>query len=97
MLVYLPQEKHIGISQRIESETYRETLREQLGRLVSSSEQGGYIVRTMAEGASDEDLADDIEYLRKLWYDIQTESKKSTSPALLYQERHSVCACCDHC
>ena len=86
MLVYLPQETHIGISQRIENEAYRETLREQIGRLVSNNEQGGYIVRTMAEGATDEDLANDIEYLRKLWYDILTESKKGTPPALLYQE-----------
>ena len=63
MLVYLPQEQHIGISQRIENEVERETLREKLGRLVPPTEQGGYIVRTMAEGASDEELANDIEYL----------------------------------
>ena len=34
MLVYLPQEKHIGISQRIESEAERDALREKLTRLV---------------------------------------------------------------
>uniref|UniRef100_UPI00272E7655 Rne/Rng family ribonuclease n=1 Tax=Propionivibrio sp. TaxID=2212460 RepID=UPI00272E7655 len=86
MLVYLPQEQHIGISQRIENEVERETLREKLGRLVPPTEQGGYIVRTMAEGASDEELANDIEYLRKLWYDIQLQSKNVAPPGILYRE-----------
>jgi ribonuclease G len=54
MLVYLPQEKHIGISQRIEAETEREALRERITRLVPADEPGGFIVRTMAENASDE-------------------------------------------
>ena len=47
MLVYLPQEKHIGISQRIEDEQEREQLRERLARLVPEEETGGFIVRTM--------------------------------------------------
>ncbi len=86
LLVYLPQEKHIGISQRIENENEREALRERIARLVPGNEPGGYIVRTMAEGATDEELANDIEYLRKLWYDIQAEAKKVAPPGLLYQE-----------
>ena len=86
MLVYLPQETHIGISQRIENEADREALREKITRLVTASEQGGYIVRTMAEGASDEELVNDIEYLRKLWYDIQLQSKNVAPPGILYQE-----------
>ncbi len=52
MLVYLPQDKHIGISQRIEREAEREALREKLGRLVPADEPGGFIVRTMAESAN---------------------------------------------
>ena len=86
MLVYLPQDKHIGISQRIESESEREALRERLTRLVAADEKGGYIVRTMAEGASEEDLASDIEYLRKIWRDIVAQSKAAAPPALVYQE-----------
>ena len=86
MLVYLPQGKHIGISQRIESESEREALRERLTRLVAADEKGGYIVRTMAEGASEEDLASDIEYLRKIWRDIVAQSKAAAPPALVYQE-----------
>ena len=86
MLVYLPQEKHIGISQRIESESEREVRREKVTRLVPPEEQGGFIVRTMAEGATDEELASDIEYLRKIWSDIQMQSKTMPPPSLLYQE-----------
>ncbi len=86
MLVYLPQEKHIGISQRIESETEREALREKVTRLVPADEQGGFIVRTMAEGATEETLTNDIEYLRKIWHDIKAQSKTVAPPGLLYQE-----------
>ena len=86
MLVYLPQEKHIGISQRIESESEREALREQITRLLPATETGGFIVRTMAESASDEQLANDIEYLRKIWNDIQVQSKTVVPPGILYQE-----------
>ena len=86
MLVYLPQEKHIGISQRIESEAEREALREKLTRLVPADELGGFIVRTMAEGATEEELANDIVYLRKIWHDIQVQAKTLAPPSLLYQE-----------
>ena len=53
LLVYLPQEKHIGISQRIENEAERDALRARLSALVPADEPGGFIVRTMAESASD--------------------------------------------
>ena len=86
MLVYLPQEKHIGISQRIESETEREALREKITRLVPEDEMGGFIVRTMAEGATEEALSNDISYLSKIWHDIQTQSKTMAPPSMLYQE-----------
>ena len=72
MLVYLPQEKHIGISQRIESEAEREILREKITRLVPADEPGGFIVRTMAEN--------------KTWSDIRDKARTSAPPSLLYQE-----------
>ena len=67
MLVYLPQEKHIGISQRIEAEAEREALREKITRLVPPDEPGGFIVRTIAENASDGEFATDIAYLRDVY------------------------------
>ena len=86
MLVYLPQEKHIGISQRIENEGEREALRARLTALVPEDEAGGFIVRTMAEQASDDELASDIRYLRKLWGDIRDRAHRAGPQTLLYQE-----------
>ena len=86
MLVYLPQEKHIGISQRIESESERETLRERITRLVPEDEKGGFIVRTMAENASDDEFSTDIAYLRKTCADLREKGRISPPPCLLYQE-----------
>jgi ribonuclease G len=76
---------HIGISQRIEDETERKLLREKLKHLLPTGEKGGFIIRTMAEAASDQELQTDIDYLYKLWHDI--EEKFSTgAPGLLYQD-----------
>ncbi|MBX3684108.1 MAG: ribonuclease G, partial [Thauera sp.] len=86
LLVYLPQEKHIGISQRIEDETEREQLRERLTRLVPADEPGGFIVRTMAESASDAELLADIAYLRKIWAEIRSRTVGAFPPKVLYQD-----------
>ncbi len=86
LLVYLPQEKHIGISQRIEGEAEREQLRVKLQQLVPADEAGGFIVRTMAEKASDEELANDIAYLRKRWTEAKNAAVSARPPALLYQD-----------
>ena len=86
LLVHLPQEKHVGISLRIENEGERGALRERIARLIPEGEPGGYIVRTMAEGAADDELSNDLDYLRRLWRDIQARAKTAAPPALLYQE-----------
>jgi ribonuclease G len=85
MLVYLPQVSHIGISQRIEDETGRKLLREKLKHLLPEGEKGGFIVRTMAEAVSEQDLLSDIKYLHKLWDDIKEKSASGTA-GLLYQD-----------
>ena len=86
MLVYLPQDPHIGISQRIEYEAERELLREKVQRLLAPEEKGGFIIRTMAEDASEADLQMDIEYLRKTWASITALSRTKPAPTLLYQD-----------
>jgi ribonuclease G len=86
LLVYLPQDSHIGISQRIENEAERESLRERVQSLIPEDEKGGFIIRTMAEAAGETDLAVDIEYLRKLWRDILSQSTTVAPPTLLYQD-----------
>jgi len=86
LLVYLPQEFHIGISQRIEDEAERAQLRERLQHLLPADEKGGFIIRTMAETATDKEMLSDIEYLRKIWNGIQEKAKTVSPPALLYQD-----------
>ncbi len=86
LVVYLPQDPHIGISQRIENEAERELLREKLAHLLPPEESGGFIVRTAAETATDDEFANDIRYLRKLWQDIRARSLTSPAPTLLYQD-----------
>ena len=85
-LVYLPQDTHIGISQRIEDEAERVLLREKLQQLMPPEEHGGFIVRTMAETAADSEITADIEYLRKLWRDIAVKAKTAPPKTLLYQD-----------
>ncbi|MGA0583747.1 MAG: ribonuclease G [Castellaniella sp.] len=86
MLVYLPHEPHIGISQRIGNETERTALRERLVALKPEDEPGGFIVRTQAEDASDEELAADIAYLRTLWTNIQSRIRQVPAPSPVYVE-----------
>ena len=86
MLVYLPQDPHIGVSQRIEDEGERNHLRELLTRLLPQDETGGYIVRTSAEEADEDDLKADIDYLRKRWLQIQDAAGKVPPETQLYQE-----------
>jgi len=86
LVVYLPQDPHIGISQRIEDETERQLLREKLAQLLSADETGGFIIRTVAETATDAELRGDIEYLKKLWHGIRGRALTAPAPTLLYQD-----------
>ncbi len=84
-LVYLPQETHIGISQKIEGEEERETLRQKLHQMMPEGVSGGFIVRTMAENAADAEMQADIEYLQRLWRSIESR-RDCEVPCLLYQD-----------
>jgi ribonuclease G len=86
LLVYLPQDPHIGISQRIEDEGGRQALRERLKELLPADEKGGFIVRTLAESASEEELRADLAYLSHLWKVIRERSLGAEPPQLLYQD-----------
>jgi len=89
LLVFLPQDDHIGISQKIGSPELREQLRARMQALVGKPEEGGgggFILRTNAEEATDEELADDIAYLRKTWAAIRDRSFKSPAGTLLHQD-----------
>ncbi len=86
LLVYLPHDPHIGISQKIEDESGRAALRERLRELAGAEEKGGFIVRTLAESAAEEDLRADLAYLRNLWQVIRERSLGAAPPQLVYQD-----------
>jgi ribonuclease G len=86
LLVYLPQDPHIGISQKIEDENGRAALRERLRELLPAEEKGGFILRTLAETAAEDELRADLAYLRELWKAIHERSGGTAPPKLLYQD-----------
>ena len=85
MLVFLPHDRHIGISQKIGSAEAREQLRTRMQALVGD-QPGGFILRTNAEEASDAELADDIAYLRKTWGGIRERAQANPPGTLLQQD-----------
>ncbi|XKM13613.1 ribonuclease G [Orbaceae bacterium ac157xtp] len=85
-LVFMPgpNSAHVGTSQRIESEEERERLKSILEKFIS--EDGGFIVRTAAEGASEYELEQDVAFLKRLWQKIKTRMARPISKNLLYGE-----------
>jgi ribonuclease G len=88
LLVFLPQDDHIGVSQKIPP-AQREALRlrvQSLSAPPSGGVGGGFILRTNAEDASDEELGDDIAYLRKTWQRIKEAATRQPPPAMLHED-----------
>lgn len=87
-LVYIPQTQHIGISLRIEEEEERERLRQLVTECITETQldEGGFIIRTAAEGISKAELAKDIHYLQKLWLQVKESINKSSISSLIYEE-----------
>ena len=85
MLVFLPHDNHIGISQKIGSAELRESLRARVTALAADG-GGGFILRTNAEEAADAELADDIAYLRRTWATIRERAMRQPAGTLLHQD-----------
>jgi ribonuclease E len=84
-LVFMPTVNHTGVSRKIESDSERRRLKEIL--LSEKGEaSGGFIVRTAASGATEEELRSDLRFLLNLWADIKQRSESSKSPALIYHD-----------
>ncbi len=84
LLVFLPQDDHIGVSQKIPT-AQRDELRNRMQALVGK-DGGGFILRTNGEDASDKELGDDIAYLRKAWARIKDASVRLPPQSLLHQD-----------
>ncbi len=87
MLVYMPFEKSLGVSQRIEASEERERLRELVQTIPEFQDsEGGFIVRTVAEGVDFHEIRADMIYLQRLWKGIQESTAKACNPTLIYED-----------
>jgi len=84
-LVYMPQVTHLGVSRRIRDAAERDRLRA-LVKAMRPSGGGGLIVRTVAEGKGEEEFAADVEFLQRLWGQIQTRFAQAPPRSLLHEE-----------
>lgn len=82
-IVYLPTLSHFGISRKIENEEERDRLKTMLETKVNT---GGVIVRTAGEAMSEHELLGDVEYLHKLWDDVQEQYKTSPKIGQIHSE-----------
>jgi ribonuclease G len=82
-VVFVPHGEGLGVSRRLE-EDERTRLRDIVKEI--APKQGGVIVRTAAEGASAEDVRLDLEFLMKLWKQIQARAKEAQPPCLVFEE-----------
>ena len=83
-LVLMPNVDHVGVSRRIAEEDERSRLKDIMKRI---REPGyGYIVRTVSEGVSEEDLKSDVGFLTAMWKDIVKKQEVSSAPAALHTD-----------
>jgi len=90
-LVLMPDNPHIGVSQRIEDEAERERLKSIITSLQGSKKTSqeqipGYIIRTVAESVREEDILRDLDFVGKLWTTIKSKIRKTKAPTLAYED-----------
>jgi Rne/Rng family ribonuclease len=88
-LVYMPTIDHIGVSRKIASAENRSRLRRLVGE-ARGAFPGGFIVRTAAGGATDDEIRTDIEFLGKTWNDIKHKNEERKPPSLLHRDLNLV-------
>jgi ribonuclease G len=84
-LVFMPTVSHVGVSRKIASDEERQRLKRVLVSEKGDA-SGGFIVRTAADGASEEELRADLRFLINLWNDIKQRADSSKPPALIYHD-----------
>jgi len=82
-LVYMPQVNHVGVSRRIRDAAERDRLRNLIKALRPG---GGFIIRTVGEGKGEEEFGADIEFLVRLWQQIQARFAQAPPRSLLHEE-----------
>jgi len=88
-LVFMPNTRHTGISQRIDDEAERDRLRNLVDQLAAGFEggvPGGFILRTAAEGVGREGIESDMRFLVRLWASLRDVIARSSAPALVHED-----------
>ncbi|HUY80975.1 MAG TPA: Rne/Rng family ribonuclease [Acidobacteriaceae bacterium] len=88
-LVFMPTVNHVGVSRKIASDEVRQRLKRVLINEKGDA-SGGFIVRTAAEGAGEDELRADLRFLINLWNDIKQREEASKAPALIYHDLNLV-------
>ncbi|BCR03607.1 ribonuclease G [Desulfuromonas versatilis] len=83
-LVFMPTVDHVGISRRIENEEEKNRLREAVEQMKPRGT--GFIVRTAAEGKTEEDLKSDMDFLVGLWQDITRRKENKRATCLIHSD-----------
>jgi ribonuclease G len=84
-LVYMPYASKVGVSRKIENKDLRVRLREMVSRHLPK-DAGGMIVRTVAEGVTEEHFQREVESLLNLWRKINRKKTFVRAPALVQRE-----------
>jgi ribonuclease G len=88
-LVYMPKTAHIGISTRIEEESERERLKQLVERAITENAgegRGGFIVRTVAEVATEAEIMADVPFLYQLWDNLNAAIAGAAVPSVLHED-----------
>ncbi|HEV8676905.1 MAG TPA: Rne/Rng family ribonuclease [Methylomirabilota bacterium] len=84
-LVYMPQVNHVGVSRRIRDAAERDRLR-RLVKALRPATGGGFIIRTVGEGKGEEEFRADIEFLVRLWQQIQARFAQAPPRSPIHEE-----------
>jgi len=82
--VFMPSVDQVGISRRIASDKERKRLRDLVNAV--RPDGAGFIVRTAAEDAVDQEVQDDVEFLARLWKEITRREASMSGPGLVYAD-----------
>ncbi len=84
-LVHMPQGTHVGVSRKIEDRRERVRLKKALQE--SRPDTGAFIIRTVAEGADDKAISNDVKYLSNVWQEItQSDREAGAAPCLVHED-----------
>ena len=83
--VYMPNSSNIGVSRRIESATERDRLRN-MAKTIKADVEGGFIIRTAAEGLSETEFATEIRSLINQWKQVSERAKQKSAPSLVSKD-----------